>query len=352
MSAPSKLIARAHRPGANPGSLALALEEFFVSARLAARVDHAEHRARLRRERVLGGVPERFAAAVGAWADAQLHGRERAARAGTRPLAHATIERRLSSLRDFAGFLVHTHPAVTGWALVGASEVEEFLAQAPPQLARRLASLRQFFAWARAKRMIVADPTRGLRVAARGGFRGRLLDPREQKALYRRWTEGSVHPHEAFAGLAALLHGASSGEVRHLRVADVDERLRVIRLGRRPHPVPLDPLTWAALEACLAYREQLGTRNPHLIVTRAGAKRHGVASAAYLCQMLGPLGVSVQVLRQTRLAGLVTSLDPAIVSAAFGMSPTGPLHYLADATDEARLLKTTTRRASRGRRRS
>ena len=39
----------------------------------------------------------------------------------------------------------------------------------------------------------------------------------------------------------------------------------------RPFPTPADPATWAAVQACLAHRDQLATLNPHLIVTVRGA---------------------------------------------------------------------------------
>jgi hypothetical protein len=42
-------------------------------------------------------------------------------------------------------------------------------------------------------------------------------------------------------------------------------------------------------------------------------------------------------LRCTRLADLVTIMDPKLVAAAFGMNPEGVLIYLADHVDEPRL---------------
>ena len=42
-------------------------------------------------------------------------------------------------------------------------------------------------------------------------------------------------------------------------------------------------------------------------------------------------------LRCTRLADLVNTMDPKLVAAAFGMSPEGVMIYLADHVDDARL---------------
>lgn len=41
--------------------------------------------------------------------------------------------------------------------------------------------------------------------------------------------------------MLALLHGASSSEVRMLQINDIDQHAQTVRLGKRPHPVPLDP---------------------------------------------------------------------------------------------------------------
>jgi hypothetical protein len=55
--------------------------------------------------------------------------------------------------------------------------------------------------------------------------------------------------------ILALLHGASSSEVRHLLAAGIDPAARAIRLVKRPQPVPLDPASWQVLQRCLACRD-------------------------------------------------------------------------------------------------
>jgi hypothetical protein len=95
--------------------------------------------------------------------------------------------------------------------------------------------------------------------------------------------------------------------------------------------VPLDPLSFAALERCLAHREALGTENPHVIVTRGTRAHRTPASQPYVSHVLDPAGVTPRVLRQTRLAELTHRLDPRLVAAAFGITPEGALHYLIGA---------------------
>jgi hypothetical protein len=60
-------------------------------------------------------------------------------------------------------------------------------------------------------------------------------------------------------------------------------------------------------------------------------------SINYLEKLLAPAGVTPTLLRVTRLAHLVTTLDPVIVAQAFGVRRGTVLHYLADTVDPGRL---------------
>lgn len=98
----------------------------------------------------------------------------------------------------------------------------------------------------------------------------------------RRWvTDPDVHPHEALLRILALLHGASSREVRLLRCDQIDPAARTIRLGQRPQPVPLDPASWTVLQRCLDHRDRLETDNPHVMVTRVTKARRTPASTPW-----------------------------------------------------------------------
>ncbi len=88
-------------------------------------------------------------------------------------------------------------------------------------------------------------------------------------------------------------------------------------LGRRPAPTALDPDSWIALQRCLGRRARLGTAKQHVLVTRQTKSTQ--ASASYLSHILDPADVRPKLLRGTRLAQLVTIMDPKLVSAAFGM---------------------------------
>jgi site-specific recombinase XerD len=84
--------------------------------------------------------------------------------------------------------------------------------------------LRQFFRFARSRKIILADPTRDLAAREPRGFTGQTLAHDRQREMFRRSATGrDAHPHEALLGVLALLHGASGHEVRHLRTSDIDE---------------------------------------------------------------------------------------------------------------------------------
>jgi site-specific recombinase XerD len=266
-----------------------------------------------------------------------LTARQRARRAGTRPRADHTIETALAILRDLAGFLA-AQRGKQDWALADVHDVEAFLATLPKARRRRLTVLRQFFRFARVQKIILADPARDLTATAPRGFSGQTITLDQQRALFRRWTtDPGAHPHEALLGILALLHGASSSEVRHLQANEIDPACRTVRLGKRPHPVPLDPASWQVLQRCLAHRDGQHTANPHLIVTKGTKAGRAPASTAYISHVLDPCGAPPRMLRCTRLADLVNTIDPKIVAAAFGMNPEGVMIYLADHVDTARL---------------
>lgn len=335
--------ARQPRPGQPAtGALARALEAFFISARLALPADTAAQAAAARRHRRVAETPAAFRPAAASFSDAQLRDRDRAHRAGTRPRADRTLEINLTAVRDLARYLAASRPAVTGWQLAAAGDVEAFLATiaSPASRARQLQALRAFFRWARSQRIILADPARGLRPTSNIPFHGRLLTASEQRQLLRRWTAGtaSLHPHEPAAGLLGLLHGASVHELRTLRPADIDLPRGVIRLGRRPHPIPLDPATTAALRRCLDHHDRHHRGgNPHLLVSQKSKTVADPVSASYLEKLLAPAGVTPTLLRVTRLAHMVTTLDPVIVAEAFGVRRGTVLHYLAGTVDASRL---------------
>jgi hypothetical protein len=156
--------------------------------------------------------------------------------------------------------------------------------------------------------------------------------------LFRRWTTGTdVHPHEAAVGLLALVHGATTQELRHLTVTSIDPAAQAVHLPGRPQPTPLDPWTWAAIQRCLDHRHALRSDNPHLLVTRVTKATRAPADSGYVKNAVARAGVRPRILRSTRLLAMVNTADPKLVAAAFGMTRDAVIAYLADRIDPTRL---------------
>ncbi|MFJ3176598.1 hypothetical protein ACIPJK_38465 [Streptomyces roseus] len=256
---PQALLDRARRPGRSMGSLARALEDFFTQRGLALPTDQTERLAAGRRQRRIEATPLPLRPQVQAFAESLLRARERARRAGTLPRTDSTIDAALAIVRDLACFLTGSRDK-QDWALTDVHDVEAFLATRPKARQRRLIVLRQYFRFTRSRKVVLVDPTRGVKAKGPSGFSGTTVAVDQQRQMFRRWTNSSdAHPHEALLGTLALLHAASSREVRLLQVDDLNLTSRTIRLGKRPHPVPMDPASWSVLQRCLAHRADLPT---------------------------------------------------------------------------------------------
>jgi hypothetical protein len=226
----------------------------------------------------------------------------------------------------------------TDWATVEVGDVEAFLHAHPGRRASYLTGLRQFCRYAVRHRLMLIDPTAGLNAPQAMAFRGPTLPVNRQRELLRRWsTDPDVHPHEAFVGLAALLHGATTQELRQLTDDDIDHPFRRVRLGCRPQPTPLDPCTWSALQRCLDYRKTLGSKNSHVLITMQTKAIRAPASDGYIKNTLRAVGIQSRILRSTRLVDLVGSVDVKLVAAAYGMRNEAVIAYLADHVNPTRL---------------
>lgn len=259
-----------------------ALEDFLTMNKLALPPDREERRAAARRQSRIDAVPAPLRPVLTGFAAYLVAGRDRARRTGTHPRGHATLEARLGAVRDFAQFLT-SHRGKIDWATVDVGDVEAFLHAHPSRRANYLAGLRRFCRYAVRRRLMLIDPTKGLTGPQTMAFRGPTLPADRQRELFWRWsTDPEVHPHEAFVGLAALLHAATTQELQHLTDDDIDHNRRRIRLGRRPQPTPLDPWTWTALQRCLDHRKALISNNSHVLITMQTKATRATASDGYV----------------------------------------------------------------------
>ena len=184
-----------------------------------------------------GSTPPRpMRGAVASFADSMLYARERARRAGTRPRTDHTIETALTIVRDLARFL-DSSTRQTGLG-PGRHARHRGVPRrpCPKHRTRRLTVLRQFFRFARSRKFMLVDPTP---VCRSSGPEGSVAAPSPRTSSAPCFAAGATtrdaHPHEALLGILALLHGASSDEVRHCASIDIDADERVDP-ARQPSP--------------------------------------------------------------------------------------------------------------------
>ncbi len=335
VTTPAALVA-ALRADPTPGAAGTAtlLVEFLHRQQLGHFDDHAA-RMHARRQQHLARLPGRLCPAVDAFIDHLLGQQRRAAAYGICGLTDRTITKQLLTLVTLAELLAGR--GICDWASVTASDIEALLTT---DVSRRLATARAFFAFARRRKLVLVDPTAGVTRRQAKGYTGRLLSLAEQRALLDRWTRDDLDPRERVVGLLSLLHAASGAELRHLTIDDIDLDAGSLRLGRRPHRVPLDPLTCDALRALLQQRAHLATSNRHLLLTYRTRLHHGPVSIAFPASVLAKLGRTPKVLRQTRLADLASRTDPRVAAAALGLTREAALHYLVGTVDQEALVFT------------
>ncbi|MGQ4419479.1 integrase, partial [Streptomyces sp. SAS_269] len=120
-----------------------------------------------------------------------------------------------------------------------------------------------------------------------------------------------------------------------LRVTDLHPAAHTIRLGKRSHPVRIDPAFWAMLEPCLAHRAAWPTANPQVAVTKGTKAGRSLASTDGLSDVLDDCRYPPRTIRKTRLVES-NIIDPKLVVAAFGMGRQATLIYLAGHVDPGR----------------
>lgn len=335
-SEPDALVRAATHPGGRLSPLGRTLDEFFERLGSRHAAGDSEALAAGRRARQIATVPEQLRPAVAAFSVDELANRERARRSGGRVLTDQTLMVHLHVICEF----IRYSEDIIDWATVSQGDIERYMASRAPVPSHILSSLHAFFGWARRRRLILVDPTRGVQNKRRRRFAGPVVDLTTQRRVFRRWTtDPGVHPYEALVGLLSLVHAVSVNDLRHLKVTDIDRTNRTVRFAGRSRPVPLDPSSWTAIEGALAHRLGLGTINPHVIVSRRTKVTDQPMGDQHANNLLKPSGVTPTRLRCTRLAQLVTTIDPVLVAELFGVTHGGALYYLSDSVDDALLRR-------------
>jgi integrase len=192
-----------------------------------------------------------------------------------------------------------------------------------------LSALRSLFAWAKRTNIIFRNPAVRLRGVPREDTLWQPLRPDELARTVA--TATTVHA-RLFIALAAV-HAARAGQIRALRLDDVDLGNRRITIAG--HERPLDDLTHQLLLAWLEHRRTRwpNTANPHLVISPCTAGGLGPVSYPFLARPLRGLPATLERLRIDRQLeeALTSGADPLHVAAVFGVSDTTAIRYAGNA---------------------
>jgi site-specific recombinase XerD len=242
---------------------------------------------------------------------------------GGASLSDKTIAYRINVLLQLADHL--DTRGVDDWAAVTAEDLEVFLTV---NTAQRIPALRAFFAFTRRRKITLINLAAHLRRSQRKGYAGPLIDHTLQRQLLCRWRRDDTDPRERVVGLLCLIHAASNEDVRMLSLDDIDLDRATVRLRNRRHPVPLDPLTVDAIRACLQQRPTTAVDNRFLLVTHHSRQHNRPCSIGFPVRALTKVGLTPQVLRQTRLSDLAQRADPRMMAEAIGITKEAAVHYI------------------------
>ena len=273
-------------------------------------------------ERALTPLPAVIARDVRAFAYAMIEGTAR-----TRPRSEETVRQYLlTMLPPLQRMAVERHHLRE----VTTADVRASLTPLTGRaLAYTLSALRALFAWAKRTGVIFRNPMLAIRAPERTRP---LFLPMPDDVLVG-LIERIAAPDVRLAAALAAIHGATHDQIRRIQLTDLDLAAGRITIGALARP--LDPLTLQLIQAWLRRRAERwpGTANPHLLITKESAIRHGQISRVHLAVPLRPLGITLEKLRiERRLEEAIhTEGDALQIAELFGIDPSTAIRYAASA---------------------
>jgi len=207
------------------------------------------------------------------------------------------------------------------WSLVTPLHVEAFLTTRHRFL---LEHARPFFHWLRTRRRCI--DLAGALLRRPKSIRLRSLPAAQVATLYHRWVSGQAPAVESVAGLLALMHCLSVGDLRYLRLSDVLGPDRLLVRGRVRE---LTPSVAGVLARYLAWRaEWYAGPSSYVFVSAASRLHDRPVSVSWFGANV--LGVPVADLRQTAIQHLIRAVgcDALQVAAYTGLGVAGIQRYL------------------------
>jgi integrase len=244
-------------------------------------------------------------------------------------------------------YLRSVRPALLDWSThydhlreVARDDVLAYLCQLRGEpRANATTALRSLFAWAKRGGVIFRNPK--TRITA-GRREHALWQPLSTEDVADAVTKATTPQARVFIALAAI-HAARPHQIRALQLRDVDLEDRHLTVAGRTRP--LDDLTHTVLRDWLAHRARHwpATANPHLLISKESALRHGLVSAMWIRELRG-LTATIERLRIDRQLdeALATGADPLHLAVVFGISERTAICY----ADNARRLLESPHEAS------
>jgi integrase len=189
-------------------------------------------------------------------------------------------------------------------------------------------ALRSLFRWAKRTNLVFRNPTARIRLPHKAIKLFTPLHPGEIEASVRAATSPQAKLYVALA----IVHAARSGQIRVLRLDDVDLGGRRITIAGNERP--LDDLTYRLVRRWLNLRRERwpNTANPHLLVNRATALAHKPVSHTWILNLRGLPG-TVERLRIDRQLdeAMATGGDPLHLAAVFGIGEKAAVRWALNA---------------------
>jgi hypothetical protein len=199
-----------------------------------------------------------------------------------------------------------------------------------------LVGLRRLFAFCRKTRVVVRDPTRGIKAAQHPDGIAQPLDQSDVDQAARTATT----PLTRLVLLLAAVHAARKTALITSQLNDVDLGNRRLTLAGRTHP--MDKLTHPILPEWLDHQRTRWphTANPHLITTQQTAMGTGPVTTLGGKQELRSQAATLKRLRVDRQLkeALIPGPDPLHLAAVFALNPQTAIRY----PDNTRALLVTT----------
>ena len=196
-------------------------------------------------------------------------------------------------------------------------------------------ALRSLFTWAKKTGVVFRNPATRIKLGKR---EQPIWQPLTGRQLAEAAAAAATPPARLCLVLAAV-HAARPGAIRALQLDDVDLGSRRLRLAGTDRP--MGELTGKVLREWLEYRQHRWphTANPHLLISKESALRHGPVSTAYLTSLRG-LPATLERLRiDCQLAeAMATGFDPLHLAEVSGISEQTATRYAVNARQ---LLGTT-----------